>query len=337
MEVSRPEQTLATLLEKAFRIKEDVVKSLHATQGSVLMEASARKLLENHINIITNIVKQLSKDIQVMETQIVQRDSITSGTTFAVQSLDHKNLAVVGDLRGRVARCDATIAKLSADIGAGGQEILKLQQEVTEMRSEIELRLRDLEHKILESLRRLGTSHSEQIVSQKNSTADLQRDIQQLEVRTSSGLKKLEEETARIRRWTEEQLSNTEQTQTKTTQQLHTLLQDRMVEVEGNLKGQVDLISAHLGRVEKQLEKERSIDRAKKAESKINSRIQALEKSFQAELEQMRTEYQSGFQSVHDAIASLRHISETKAKLDKGELKKDIRQIQRMMVGQSEA
>lgn len=65
MEMSRPEQTLATLLEKAFRIKEDVVSSLHATQGSVLMEASARKLLENHIHIITNIVKHLSKDIQV--------------------------------------------------------------------------------------------------------------------------------------------------------------------------------------------------------------------------------------------------------------------------------
>lgn len=65
MELSRSEQTLATLLEKAFRIKEDVINSLHATQGSVLIEASARKLLENHIQIITSIVKQLSKDIQV--------------------------------------------------------------------------------------------------------------------------------------------------------------------------------------------------------------------------------------------------------------------------------
>ncbi|KAF5896740.1 protein FAM81B, partial [Clarias magur] len=64
MELSRPEQTLAFLLEKAFRIKEDVVNSLHVTQGSVLMEASARKLLENHIQTITSIVKQLSKDIE---------------------------------------------------------------------------------------------------------------------------------------------------------------------------------------------------------------------------------------------------------------------------------
>ncbi|XP_047674038.1 protein FAM81B isoform X2 [Tachysurus fulvidraco] len=334
MEMSRPEQSLATLLEKAFRIKEDVVNSLHATQGSVLMEASARKLLESHIHIITNIVKQLSKDIQVLEAQIVQRDNIASGTTFAVQSLDHKNLAVVGDLRGRVARCDATIAQLSRDVTAGGQEILKLQQTVPEMHSAIEIRLRDLDLKISESLARLETAQSEQIVSQKNTTREIKRDIQQFEI---SGLRKLEEEAANIKKWTEAQLSNMAKTQTENRQQLHTLLQDRMVEVEEKLKAQVHLISAHLGHVEKQLEKECSVDRAKQTECKINTRFQAVETSFQAELEQMREEYQSGFQSVHDAIASLKNIADTKAKLDKGELKKDIRQIRRMMVGHPDA
>lgn len=66
------------------------------------------------------------------------------------------------------------------------------------------------------------------------------------------------------------------------------------VDVEKKLKGQVDLISAHLGRVEKQLEKERNVDWAKQTESKFNTKIQAIENSFQTELEQMRREYQSG-------------------------------------------
>lgn len=66
------------------------------------------------------------------------------------------------------------------------------------------------------------------------------------------------------------------------------------VEVEEKLKAQVDLISAHLGSVENRLEKERSVERAKQSESKINSRIQAVVNNFQAELEQMRREYQSG-------------------------------------------
>lgn len=46
--------------------------------------------------------------------------------------------------------------------------------------------------------------------------------------------------------------------------------------------------------------------------------------------------YLPGFHAVHDAIASLRHIGNTKAKLDKGELQRDIRQIQRNMVALKE-
>lgn len=46
--------------------------------------------------------------------------------------------------------------------------------------------------------------------------------------------------------------------------------------------------------------------------------------------------YLPGFHAVHDAIASLKHIGYTKAKLDKGELQRDMRQIQRSMVGLKE-
>ncbi|KAK1792180.1 hypothetical protein P4O66_012139, partial [Electrophorus voltai] len=285
--MTRQERTLAALLEQAFRVKEDIVGSLHATQGSVLMEASARKLLENHIQTITHIVKQLSKDIQVLEAQVVQRDSVASGMSFAVQSLDHKNLAGIGDLRGRVARCDASIAKLSGNMRAAEQEILKLQQEVGEMRAGIELRLRDMELKISQSLERLEASLSQQVAC-RNTTRDLQQDIRQLETKTSSELRELDGEVTRLRRWTEQQLN----THTQDGQQLRTLLRDREVEVEGKLKAPINLLAARLDRVEKQLEREHPLDRTRRSESKLNSRIDAVEKSLGDSLEQMRREYQ---------------------------------------------
>ncbi|XP_073807509.1 protein FAM81B isoform X3 [Danio rerio] len=145
--VTNQEHTLNSLLEKAMKIRDDVVTGLHAAQGSALMESSARKLLENHIQIITHIVKQLSKDIQVLEAQIMERDNLAAGTTFAVKSLDHKNMMGIGDLRGRVARCDASIAKLSSDVGAEQQDILKLKQEVNELHSKLELKMKDMELK----------------------------------------------------------------------------------------------------------------------------------------------------------------------------------------------
>ncbi|XP_007243970.3 protein FAM81B [Astyanax mexicanus] len=331
------ERTLTSLMQQAFQIKEEMVSSLHATQGSVLMEASARKLLENHIQTITHIVKQLSKDIQVLEAQIVQRDSVASGTTFAVQKLDHKNLTGIGDLRGRVARCDASIAKLSGDVKAGEQEISQLLKEMGEMRCGIELRLKDLELKISQSLGRLEALQSEQTASQKSIRESLQKDIQQLEIKTSSGLRELEEEAARLRMWTEQQLSSTTQKHTEDSQQLRIFMQDRTEDVEVNLKAQMDLLSAHVEKLDKQLEKQRSTDRIKRLESKLLSRVDNLEKSFRDDLEQIRTEYQTGFQEALDAIASLRDISDAKAKLDKGELKKDIRQIQRKMTTLPEA
>ncbi|XP_067263692.1 protein FAM81B [Chanodichthys erythropterus] len=333
--ITNQERTLSTLLEQAVKIRDDVVTGLHTTQGSVLMESSARKLLENHIQIITHIVKQLSRDIQVLEAQIIERDNLAAGTTFAVKSLDHKNMMGIGDLRGRVARCDASIVKLSSDVGNGGRDILKLQQEVSELRSELELKLKDMELKLSQDVGKLEMSMSEKFISQRNATGDLQKEIQQLDVKNSSGLMEMEEQTVRLRKWAEEQIKTTVQSHTQSSK-LHTLLQERVVKVEGRLKEKMVLLSGQLERLEAQLEKVRSADRTKCSESKLNSKINTLEKSFREELEQMRREYQSGFRAVHDAIASLRHIGDTKAKLDKGELQRDIRQIQRNMVGLKE-
>ncbi|XP_076854207.1 protein FAM81B [Brachyhypopomus gauderio] len=333
-DMTKRERSLVALMEQAFRIKEDIVGSLRATQGSVLMETSARKLLESHIQTITHIVKQLSKDIQTLEAQIVQRDSVASGVSFAVQSLDHKNLVGIGDLRGRVARCDASIAKLSGDMRAIGQETLKLQQEVGEMHAGIELRLRDTELKISQSLARLEALHSQQVQHQKNAAENLEQDIRQLQNKTSSQMVELEGEMTRHRRWTEQQM-NTHTDQ----QQLNTGLLDRVADVEGKVSALEQRLCARLERVEtrvetqveKRLETSRLADQARRSNS--NTRMDAVEKSVRGELKKMRTEYESGFQSVHDAIASLRHIGEAQAKLHKGELMKDIGRIQQNLLG----
>uniref|UniRef100_A0A672JP68 Family with sequence similarity 81 member B n=1 Tax=Salarias fasciatus TaxID=181472 RepID=A0A672JP68_SALFA len=107
---------LAVLLDQAFRIREEVAAGLQSKRGSVQVEAVSRKLLESHILTITRIVKQLSSDMQVLEKQITQRDSVTSLTTAAVQNLDQKSMASIGDLRGRVARYTQSEVKRSLSI-----------------------------------------------------------------------------------------------------------------------------------------------------------------------------------------------------------------------------
>ncbi|KAJ8380558.1 hypothetical protein SKAU_G00013360 [Synaphobranchus kaupii] len=330
--LTNQERTMGTLLEQAFRIKEEVIASLHATQGSVQTEALSHRLLENHIQTITQIVKQLSKDIEVLEGQIIQRDSVTSGTSFAVQSLDHKNLAGIGDLRGRVARCDASIAKLSGDVSAGGTEIRKLHQEVLEFRSGVEIQLKETELQLSKAERRLEALLLEHSGRMKKAQGDLQKETQLLSVKTSGGLKELSDGMDRLKEWTEQQLRSSAQTQTQGGEQLRSQLQNRMEEMERRWQEQADQLAVRVERAEGRLEKDRKANRVKRSEDKMAARFGALESSLWAELELIRNEYRSGFQSIHDAVDSLRQIGDTKARIDKEQLQKDLKHIRRKMV-----
>ncbi|KAK2532943.1 Fam81b [Columba guinea] len=108
--LSSQERTTAFLLHPAFRIKDDIVSFLQGTKGYQHGETAARRLLENHIQTITSIVKKLSQDIEVLERQIRTRDGAAVETNFAVQSLDHKYIHGLGDLRGRVARLTSILS-----------------------------------------------------------------------------------------------------------------------------------------------------------------------------------------------------------------------------------
>ncbi|KAM9391488.1 LOW QUALITY PROTEIN: protein FAM81A [Pholidichthys leucotaenia] len=134
LEVFKGPLTLAVLLEQSSRIKEEVAGGLQSNHKAV-----SQKLLVDHILTITRIVKQLSMEIQ---------DTLTFGTTLAVQNLDQRNIPGFGELRGRVARCDAGIAKLSADVSSGEQRVIRQQKEVAELRTAVDVKLKQLEAKM---------------------------------------------------------------------------------------------------------------------------------------------------------------------------------------------
>ncbi|XP_042344597.1 protein FAM81B [Plectropomus leopardus] len=323
------EKMLAVLLEQAFRIKEEVAAGLQSTQGSLQVETLSRKLLENHIMTITRIVKQLSMNIQALERQIAQRDSVTSGTTMAVQNLDQKNTAGIGDLRGRVARCDAGITKLSADVSSGEQRVIRLQQEVAELRLAVDVRLEELEVKLHRDLGRLEASFTEHFQGQRSSMSDLQTQVKLLETRMSGELKEAKEHTDSLRKWTEQQLNSLAQTHAESSQQHHTQLHGKMLEAESRLAVQLRALEVRMEQSEAQRDQtdHSQADQLKRSETKLSKRMTSVESSLHRELQLLKQEYHKGFLSVHDAIESLRHIGDIKSRLDKEKLQKDIRHI----------
>uniref|UniRef100_A0A8C4MNU0 Family with sequence similarity 81 member B n=1 Tax=Equus asinus TaxID=9793 RepID=A0A8C4MNU0_EQUAS len=149
--LNNQERTIAFLLEQAFRIKEDISACLQGTHGFRKEESLARKLLESHIQTITSIVKKLSQNIEILEDQIRVRDQVATGTNFAVQELNTKHLQGVGDLRGRVARCDSSIVKLSADIHFIRHEHRQIEKTIQELVSALETISKNLDVKVIEN------------------------------------------------------------------------------------------------------------------------------------------------------------------------------------------
>ncbi|XP_059910302.1 protein FAM81B [Gadus macrocephalus] len=305
-----PEGALGLLLERALGIREEVVASLQSTQGSIQVEALSRRLLENHIHTITHIVQQLSTNMQALESQIAQRDSL------AVQSLDQKSREGIGDLRGRVARCDASIARVSADVNSGGQQVRRLQQEVTELRAILDVRLKMMETKLCQAIDKVERSVTENLKQQKTSMSDLRGQVQLLENRHSAELKEAKGNVARLRRWSEEQLQAMVRTHTQEHLKLQALLEDQLLDAESRSKEHMRVLEARLDSLEVQQGRilhQRQRDQQKNPESKLilQRRIKSLEGSLQEELQQLKLETHKGFKYVHDAIEFLKQIGDS--------------------------
>ncbi|XP_050799886.1 protein FAM81B [Gopherus flavomarginatus] len=324
--LSSQERTTAVLLDQAFRIKDDIVSYLKGSKGHQQGETTARQLLENHIQTITSIVKKLSHDIEVLEKQIRTRDNVTSGTTFAVQSLDHKYLHGFGDLRGRVARCDASIAKLSGDINIIRHEIQRLEKEIGGVRSTSESYANNLEMKVMRLLDKLETSNSEQSSHLRTVQGDQHHELQLLDFKVNSLLNDLRDQIQDQRKWTETQLRRSEQEQAYNTNQFLNAVKERLEAAEKKLEENVHL-SLKLESTNKPQQYEMVLSQVKKYENKLHARITRFERQIWNELEEIQNEYRSEFQSIHEALNSLQQIQTTKLKLEKKKFQKDIKKI----------
>ncbi|ELK11513.1 Protein FAM81B [Pteropus alecto] len=196
--LSSQERTIAFLLEQAFRIKEDISACLQGTHGFRKEESLARRLLENHIQTITSIVKKLSQNIEILEDQIRVRDQAATGTNFAVQELNTKHLHGVGDLRGRVARCDSSIMKLSEDIHFIRHEHQQIEKTIKELVSALEIVSKNLdmkeksEHKMEEKLLQLS-SKLENFINTQKQTIELSK-VKHIENKLSKKMNQLEKQ-----------------------------------------------------------------------------------------------------------------------------------------------
>ena len=63
--VMQQEKATHHLIDRAYKIKEDIIENLNYTHGTWQDEKHARELLQEHIRTITDVVRKLGRDIQV--------------------------------------------------------------------------------------------------------------------------------------------------------------------------------------------------------------------------------------------------------------------------------
>ncbi|NXL52502.1 FA81B protein, partial [Podilymbus podiceps] len=292
--LSSQEMTTALLLRQAFRIKDDIVSYLQGSKGYQHGETSARRLLENHIQTITSIVKQLSQDVEVLERQIRIRDGAAVETNFAVQSLDHKYIQSFGDLRGRVARCEASIAKLSGDISSIRHEAQKTDKEICGLHSALQNCVSNFEKKVMQLLGKIETSSSDQSSNLKTVQGDQHHELKLLDFKLTSILNDFRDQIQTHQKWTEAQLTRNEEGQAQNRHQLLNLLKERLERAEKRVEEKLLFLSLKLEQMDKPQKYEKQFNQMKRDAKNLHARITRFERQIWKELEEIQNEYRSG-------------------------------------------
>lgn len=92
---------------------------------------------------------------QSLEESIRSRDSAAVGTNTAVKNLEVHHVATLTDLRGRIVRCDTSIAKLSQELRSCVDNLKQVGQGQQDQQNRLLDRIHELESKVL-----LGVNHT---------------------------------------------------------------------------------------------------------------------------------------------------------------------------------
>ncbi|XP_053556448.1 protein FAM81B [Bombina bombina] len=329
------EKTTTILLDQAFKIKEDVL--LMRGNRGMQWDVMTQKFLENHMQTITQVVKQLSKDIEALENQILARDNVSTGTSFALQSLDKKHLFGIGDLRGRVARCDASIAKLSGDVSAAKHELQMQGKEIHSLKATMDTNMKEVDARVMQLLAKMESSISEQSYKVQNAQGEQHHERQLLDYKLGELLTDVRDQIQNQRTWTESQLQRTAVEQAKHIDQLLNTVREKMDVTEKRFHDNLHHLTIKVDNTEEIHKLESKLSKLKHTEDKISARMAKFETQIWDEIENMKSEYKAGFQSIQDSLNSLQQIQETKVKLESKKVQRDIKQMRRKIVELKEA
>ncbi|XP_072837864.2 protein FAM81A isoform X2 [Pogona vitticeps] len=322
------EKTTAALVEHAFRIKEDIVCTLHRMQNKGGGDRLARQLLEEHIRNITAIVRQLNRDIEVLQEQIRVRDNLSYGTNSTLKSLEMRQLSGLGDLRSRVARCDAGLARLSAEHKVTYERLQNLSKDQQASKLILESKIKEAEIQISHLLNRIETSIMQQEAKLKLTYKESNQQLHLLDTKLQEAIDYLSNQISSTRNWMEREHQRFEKEFMEKIDQLSMAIKEKSDMDSTALEIQFREIHGKLDKMEDgQKGSVGGGQEAKQAEERINVQLSKLQLEINEDVKEVKAEVNAGFATIYESIGTLRQTLEAKMKLDKEELQNQIQQM----------
>ncbi|CAM9981920.1 unnamed protein product [Lampetra fluviatilis] len=343
--VAQQEKTLGALLEQALRIRDEVALSLRTGGPWALGQAAAassgagwererdaRRMLEEHIRSIALIVHRLGREVEVLEAEVRMRDSTALGTSSAVKTLEMHHVTGVGDLRGRVARCDASIARLAGESRTLQDSLGGITRELTAARAALDLKLHEVEAQVGQVLARLEKESAEHEARLRLLQGECGHQVEMLDSRVKAGMEDLRAALNVAEHDGEHERQRVEHDVARQLQQLAGAVRERPEQVERRLQLQLQQVVSRLERLEEwRAGAERESAQAAQSAERLAARVTRHDKRRHDEVAALRAEYQAGFSAVHDSLSSLRAVHDARSRLEHESVAREVRRIRRMV------
>ncbi|XP_015666526.2 protein FAM81A [Protobothrops mucrosquamatus] len=321
------EKTTAALVEHAFRIKEDIVSTLHRMQNKGGGDRLARQLLEEHIRNITAIVRQLNRDIEALQEQIRVRDNLSYGTNSTLKSLEMRQLSGLGDLRGRVSRCDAGLARVSAEHKVTYERLQSLSKEQQATKLVLESKVKETEIQISHLLSRIEQSVMQQDAKLKLAYKESNQQLHLLEAKLQDAIDHLTSQISSARSQMEQEQGRFEKKFLEKIDHLFLAVKEKSEVDSRALEMQLSEIHRKLQKMEAGQKCSTQEPEAKQAEDRMSVQLSKLQSDFTEDIKEVKAEVSAGLSTIYESIGSLQQVLESKMKLDKEELQKQIQQM----------
>lgn len=332
--ITAQERNTQGLIDRAFKIKEDVIDSLNFTHGTWNEEKQARGLLQEHIRTITAVVNRLNSDIVSIEDSIKSRDSAHVGTNNAVKNLEVHHVATLTDLRGRIVRCDSAIGKLSTDVRSCFDSIRQLNHQNQELSNRMMDRMHGIEQQLIAINNQVDRSSGESRMKLQHLEGDTNTQMSMIDAKSrqlvdevKAMIEALRSASAAERERMEQRIMSLIEKSGANKDLFIEKLEKRMEEMQYNFE-------ARLIKLEEAILDSRNhiTDVQSHIESKLLAKMDSNIRKNSEDITKLKRECREGFATVHESISNVKTVMEGKRKLLEDQLRKEIGQVRKMVV-----